>query len=81
MENCEVKVLVAQLCPILCDHVDSSPLGSSVHEILQARILKQVAISLSRMERRLDPTGTIDPSIYMGFPCGLGFPQGCDTRF
>ena len=81
MENCEVKVLVAQLCLILCDPVDSSPLGSSVHEILQARILKWVAISFSRMNRRLDPTGTIDPSIYMDFPCGLGFPQGCNTTF
>ena len=65
MEKCEVKVLVARLCPILCDPMDSSPPGSSVHEILQARILKQVAISFSRMDRRLDPTGAIDPSTYM----------------
>ena len=27
---------VAQLCPTLCDPVDCSPPGSSVHEILQA---------------------------------------------
>ena len=53
MENCEVKVLVAQLCLILCDPVDSSPLGSSVHEILQARILKWVAISFSRGSSQL----------------------------
>ena len=35
----EVKVLVAQLCPTLCNPMDGSPPGSSVHGILQARIL------------------------------------------
>ena len=35
-----------QLC--LCDPMDCSPPGSSIHEILQARILEQVAISFSR---------------------------------
>ena len=30
-------VLVAQSCPTLCDPTDCSPLGSSVHGILQAR--------------------------------------------
>ena len=35
-------------CPALCDPMDCSPPGSSVHEILQARILKWVAISSSR---------------------------------
>ena len=34
-----VNVLVTQLCSILCDSMDCSPLGSSVHGILQARIL------------------------------------------
>ena len=38
----------AQLCLILCDPVDCSPPGSSVHGILQARILEWVAISFSR---------------------------------
>ena len=33
-----VKVLVTQLCLILCDSVDCSTPGSSVHGILQARI-------------------------------------------
>ena len=40
--------LVAQLGPTLCDPMDGSPSGSSVHEILQARILEWVAISFSR---------------------------------
>ena len=41
-----VYVLVAQSCLILCDPMDSSPLGSSVHGILQARILEWVFPSL-----------------------------------
>ena len=44
----EVLMLVAQSCLILCDPMDCSPPGSSVHRILQARILKWVAISFSR---------------------------------
>ena len=42
------KVLVTLSCLILCDPVDYSPPGSSVHWILQARILEWVAISSSR---------------------------------
>ena len=33
-------VLVIQSCPTLCDPMDCSPPGSSVHGILQARILE-----------------------------------------
>ena len=43
-----MKVLVAQWCPTLCDSLDCGPPGSSVHGILQARILEWVAISYSR---------------------------------
>ena len=32
-------VLVTQACPTLCNSLDSSPPGSSVHGILQARIV------------------------------------------
>ena len=39
---------VAQSCPTLCDPTDCSPPDSSVHGILQARILEWVAISFSR---------------------------------
>ena len=39
---------VTQSCPTLCDPVDCSLPGSSVHQILQARILEWVAISFSR---------------------------------
>ena len=44
----KVKVLVTQLCPILCDPKDNTPPGSSAHGILQARILEWVAIPFSR---------------------------------
>ena len=40
--------LVAQSCPTLCDPLDYSLPGSSVHGIFQARILEWVAISFSR---------------------------------
>ena len=40
-----MNVLVVQLCPTLCDPMDWSPLDSSVHGILQTRILKWVANS------------------------------------
>ena len=43
-----MKVLVAQSCLILCDPMDGSPPGSSVHGISQARILEWVAISSFR---------------------------------
>ena len=39
---------VIQLCPTLCNPMDYSPPGSSVHGIFQARVLEWVAISFSR---------------------------------
>ena len=44
----KVKVLVTQSCLTLCDSMDCSPPGSSVHRILQARILEGVAVLVSR---------------------------------
>ena len=35
-------------CPALCDPMDCSPADSSVHGILQARILKWITIPFSR---------------------------------
>ena len=46
-------VLVAQSCLTLCNHMDCSPLDSSVHRILQARILEWVAIPV--------PSGSSQP--------------------
>ena len=39
-----------QSCPTLCDPIDGSPPGSPVPGILQARTLKWVAISFSKMD-------------------------------
>ena len=39
-----------QSCPTLCDPIDSSPPGSAVPGILQARALEWVAISFSNIE-------------------------------
>ena len=41
-------VLVSLSCLTLCDHMDCSSPGFSVHGILQARILEWVAIASSR---------------------------------
>ena len=46
-------VLVAQSCSTLCSPMDHSPPGSSVHGLLQARILEWVAISFSRRSSQL----------------------------
>ena len=41
-------VAVAQLCPTLCNSMDCSLSGSSVHGIFQARVLEWIAISFCR---------------------------------
>ena len=46
-----VCVLVTQSCLTLCDRMDCNQQGSSVHGILQARILEWVAISFSGSSR------------------------------
>ena len=52
---------VTPLCPNLCNPRDCSPPGSSVHRILQARILEWVAISFSR--------GSSRPGDWTGVSC------------
>ena len=42
------SLLVARSCPTLCDPVDCRPPGSSIHGLLQARMLAWVAVSFSR---------------------------------
>ena len=49
------KVLVTKLCQTLCDPMDCSSPGSSVHGILQTGILEWVATAFSR--------GSSDPGI------------------
>ena len=43
-----ICVIVAQSCPTLCNAMDGSLPGSSVHGILQVRMLEWVAIPFSR---------------------------------
>ena len=57
-----------QLCPTLCDALDHSLLGSSVHGILQARILEWVAMSSSRdpgdlPDPEIEPTSLMSPAL------------------
>jgi len=52
--NQEVKMLVTQSCPTVCHLVDCSLPGSSVHGILQARILEWV--SIPSLENGISPT-------------------------
>ena len=53
---CIVKVKVAQLCLTLC-----YPMDSTVHGVLQARILEQVAFPFSRrFSQPRDQTRVID---------------------
>ena len=58
-----------QSCPTLCDPMDYSPPGSSVHGILQARILEWVAVP---------PPGALpDPGIeliYLASPASQAVP-------
>ena len=44
---------VAQSCPTLCNPMDCSLLGSSVHGIFQALVLEWVAISFSKLSGEL----------------------------
>ena len=44
---------VAQLCPTLCDPMDCSPPGSSVHRIFQAGVLEWGAIAATRKDNQL----------------------------
>ena len=48
-----MKVLVAQSCPTLCDPMTCSLPASSVHGILQVRILEWVAVPFSRGSSQL----------------------------
>ena len=48
MHACCVRAKSLQSCLTLCDPMDSSLSGSSVHGILQARILEWVVMPSSR---------------------------------
>ena len=58
-----------QLCLTLCGHLDCSPPGSSVYEVLQARILQWVAIPFSRNlpDPGIIPASLTSPALAGGF--------------
>ena len=45
--NAAAAAKSCQLCPTLCDPIDGSPPGSTIHGIFQARVLKWGAIAFS----------------------------------
>ena len=51
MDSSAAAAKSLQSCPTLCDPIDSSPLGSPVPGILQARTLEWVAISFSNASK------------------------------
>ena len=57
------------LCPALCDPMDRHLLGSSVHEILQARILEWVAFPLpgDLPDPGIEPVSRMSPALAGGF--------------
>ena len=57
------------LCPALCDPMDRHFLGSSVHEILQARILEWVAFPLpgDLPDPGIEPVSCMSPALAGGF--------------
>ena len=68
-----------QSCPTLCDPVDSSPPGSAVPGILQARTLEWVAISFSNAiafsEYSMRPIQNAITEIYVKECSAYVFPQ------
>ena len=65
--SCESEV--THLCPTLCDPMDCSLPGSSVHGIFQVRILEWVAIFFSRASSR--PRDRTQVSCIVGRPFNL----------
>ena len=56
-------------CPTLCDPMDCNTPGSSVHGILQARLLDRVAMPFSRdlPDPGMEPTFLMSPAMAGGF--------------
>ena len=64
------RVLVAQACPRLCEPVDCSLPGSSVHGISQTRILESKSCSV--VSDSLRPHGLYSPWNSLGQNTGVG---------
>ena len=66
---CVYMCLVAWLCLTLCNPLDYSPPGSSLHGIVQARILEWVAISTPEdlSHPGIKPKSLMSPALADGF--------------
>ena len=62
---------VAQWCPTLCDPMDCSPPGSSVHGIFQGKLLERIAISSSShfLLQGIFQTQGLNPSLLQLLHC------------
>ena len=59
-----MRAKLLQSCPTLCDSMDCSPPGSSVHGIFQARILERVAFSSSSdLDLGIEPVSPAIPAL------------------
>ena len=58
---------VAQLCPTLCDPMDYSLPGSSLHGIFQARVLEWIAVSFSGdlLDPGIEPVFLESPTFFI----------------
>ena len=67
--KCEVKVLVSQSCLTVCDPMDCSPPGSSVHGILQTRIRVGCHFLLQGilLTPGIEPPSPVSPALAGGF--------------
>ena len=89
----KVEVSVAQSSPTLCNPLDRSPPGFSIHEIFQERILQWVAISSDPGIKPRSPALKVDSSMtepqgkpYTGVGChallqGIFLTQGLNPDF
>ena len=70
------------MCPMLCKLMDCSPLGSSIHRILQARTLAWVDISFSRdfIYSSLYISVPISQSICPSWVFDLSYWKNCKNR-
>ena len=66
---------VVQLCLTLCDPMDCSLQGSSVHGIFQARVLEWIAISFSRGSSRPRDRSRVSRIVDRCFTVGYPKPQ------
>ena len=72
LPNLESESEVAQSCPTLCDPMDCSLPGFSVHGIFQARLLEWLAISFSKKDKaKVSEVAQLRPTLCDPMDCSL----------